>query len=331
MRKGKLALVGVLAVSIALASGCSPKTTSSPEGTNGASQGEQTANVMPTTVYVADQNGFVVPLQVKIEKTDQIALGTLKQLITGGSGDASLVSSGFQNVLPKGTEIRGISINDGVAKVDLTKQANSFDSALAEQRMVEGIVWSLTGLDGIKKVQLMIDGHVQPTLKNGTPVGEPISRANGINLQVMSNVSPSQSTAVTLYFLGKSNDAKFSYLVPMTRMVPQIKDQNRVELTVAELAKGPNSAGLEPLLSPDLKLAKSSIADRVANLEFSQGLIKEGADAVHVINSIVLSLSANAGVEKVMFTVGEKAPATGGGLDLSKPVSVPPTINEHQM
>jgi germination protein M len=333
MRKRKLALVSVLAVSIAAATGCSlaPEQTSSPNASQGALQGEQEENVMPTTVYVADQNGFVVPLNIKMEKTNQVAQATLEHMIAGGPGDASLVGTGFRNVLPEGTKIRGISIHDGVAKVDFTKEAMNFANAKEEQAMMDAVVWSLTGIEGINKVQFMFDGHILSTLKHGTPAGDPISRAGGINLQLSENVSPSNATALTLYFEGKSNDSTFSYLVPVTRMVPKAKDPNMIELTLAELAKGPNDTALLPTVASDLKLNKTNIKDKVATLDFASELAEEGVNTNKMVNSIVLSVAANADVEKVQFTVGDKAPAKGEGIDLSQPVLVPQVINEQKL
>ncbi|TCP54751.1 germination protein M [Tumebacillus sp. BK434] len=331
MRKRKLALVGVLAVTIAAATGCSatPEKTSAPGASQGA--GQVAEKVMPTTVYVADQNGFVVPLNIKMEQTNQVAHATMQHMIAGGSGDAALVGTGFRNLLPEGTKIRGISINEGVANVDFTKEVNELKSGADEQAMVDAVVWSLTGLENINKVQFMIEGHVVNTMKNGTPVGDPISRANGINLQMTSNLSPSNATALTLYFAGKSNDSNFSYLVPVTRMVPKAADQNMIELTLAELAKGPNSDALEPVVSPELKLNKSAVAEKTATLDFASQLAADGGSTQKIVNSIALSVAANADVDKVKFTVGEKAPKAGVGLDLTQPVMIPKTINEQKL
>lgn len=52
----------------------------------------------------------------------------------------------------------------------------------------------------------------------------------------------------------------------------------------------------------------------------------------NMINSIVLSVAANSGVNQIQFTVAGKAPKTvSQDLDLSKPVSLPQTINEQKL
>jgi germination protein M len=339
MRTKKLALVGVLAMSIVAATGCSAlnsENTSSPsDPSQGASQ-DKTANVMPTTIYVADTNGYVVPLNIKVAQTKEVANATLEHMIQGGSGDAALVGTGLKNILPKGTKIRGIAINNGIAKVDFTKELLSYKTAQEEHEIVDSIVWAMTGVPNVKNVQIAVEGHVQPTLKMGTPVGMALSRDNGINLQVAENVNPSDSTKLTLYFEGANNAGNFTYLVPVTRVIPKAKDANMVALTLAELAKGPSEDGLGPVLEPTLKVNKADMKDKVATLDFADNFKLSGTQAEKdMVNSIVLSVGANAGVDKVQFTVGGKAPAATTtaklGVDLTKPVNLPKTVNNQKL
>ncbi|MCX7571327.1 GerMN domain-containing protein [Tumebacillus sp. DT12] len=335
MRKKNLALVGVLAVSL-LATGCSltPEKTSSPTGpSQGAKQGEQAENVMPTTVYAVNQNGFVVPLNIKIGKTEGVAKATLQHMIKAGAGDAALTGTGLTNVLPKGTEIRGLVIDKGMARVDFSKEVLDYKTAEEERAIVDAVVWTLTSLPNVDKVQLLFDGHVKPTMKMGTPVADPISRESGINLQVQSEVNPTNATKLTLYFEGANDKGNFNYLVPVTRIVPNVKDQNMVDLTLAELAKGPNAAGLDPVVMPTMKPLKTDIKEKTATLDFGDDFqaatsTTAGASMIH---SIVLSVAANSEVEQIQFTVNGQMPGLTDGFDLTKPVAVPKVVNEQQL
>jgi germination protein M len=336
MRKEyKFALVGVLAMSIVAATGCSltPVNTSSPSSpSQGAKQGQQAENVMPTTVYVADSHGFVVPMNIKMAETKELAKATLEHMVAGSAGDAALAGTGLHNILPEGTQIRGISINNGLAKVDLSKEALNHKTAQDEQAMVDAVVWSMTGLDGVNKVQLLVEGRVQPTLKMGTATSDPISRNSGINVQVSSNVTPSNSTKLTLYFQGANAEGNFSYLVPVTRILPKAKDANMVDLTLAELAKGPNTQDLGPVMQPTMKPLKTEMKEKVATLDFGDDFQGAGdSSKSSLINSIVLSVAANATVDQIKFTINGKAPTAGKGMDLSKPVTVPHVINEQKL
>ena len=200
--------------------------------------------------------------------------------------------------------------------------------------MVDAVVWTLTGLEGVNKVQFTVEGRAQATLKNHTPIAEPISRENGINLQVAKDVNPSNTTKLTLYFQASNQTGDFSYLVPVTRLVPKAKDQNMIDLTLAELAKGANAEGLADVIDSTLKVVKSEIKDKVANVDLSPEFkLTAGTEAEeNMVNSIVLSVAANAGVEQVKFTVGGKAPESKlQGLDLTKPVARPQVINDQKL
>ena len=120
MHKPKLALVGVLAMSIVAATGCgiSEPTANPSDASQGTTQSENVANVMPTTVYVADHSGFVVPYNIKIAKPEKnaVAKATLEHMVAGKAGDADLVGTEFRHVLPAGTTIRGVAVNNGIAQ-----------------------------------------------------------------------------------------------------------------------------------------------------------------------------------------------------------------------
>lgn len=339
MHKRKLALASVLAMSIVAATGCgitSETATGPSDSSQGVTQTENVANLMPTTVYVADHSGFVVPYNIKIATPEKnaVAKATLEHMIAGNDGDAALVGTEFRNVIPQGTTIRGVTINNGVAKVDFSKEVMNFENQRDEQAMVDAVVWTLTGLEGVNKVQFAVEGRTQATLKHRTPIAEAISRDNGINLQASKITNPSNTTKLTLYFQATNQAGDFSYLVPVTRLVPKAKDQNMVDLTLAELAKGANAEGLADVVEPTLKLVKGEVKDKVANLDLSPEFkLTGGTEAEeNMVNSIVLSVAANAGVEQVKFTVGGKAPESKlQGLDLTKPVVRPQVINDQKL
>lgn len=338
MRNNKIALVSVLAMTVLAGTGCSmltPEKTSTPSNSSqGALQGHKTQNVMPTTVYVGDQNGFVVPLNIKMAETKEVAKATLEHMVRGSKGDAELIGTGLKNVLPEGTAIRGIAPNGDTVTVDFSKEVMNYKTEQEEQMIVDSVVWTLTGMGDFKKVKFLIEGRQQPTLKLGTPIADAISRENGINLQVAQNVMPSNTTKLTLYFTGANSTGDFAYLVPVTRLIPKVKDANLVDLTLSELAKGPSVPGLNEVMASTLQLPKSELKDKVATLDFGEDFqaVGETNAGKNMINSIVLSVAANAGVNQIQFTVDGKAPKTvSKDLDLSKPVSRPQTINEQRL
>ncbi|GIM44650.1 sporulation protein [Collibacillus ludicampi] len=325
--------VGVMATVVAGMTGCGliPHKTSEPVN-EPVSQSGTVANGVDKTLYFVDQKGFVVPLVVKVPQTEGIAKEVLEYMVAKGPGDAQLKGTGLHGALPEGTKVKGVSIKDGLARVELSKEGMNLPSSKEESQMVDAIVWALTEFPNIKKVQIQFDGREVPALKGGTPVGMALSRDEGINLQVADRVNPSNSSKITLYFEGSNQEGNFHYLVPVTRVIPKIHDSDAVATTLNELAAGPKVEGLQATVQPTAKLlSPAKVENGVASLNFNEGALSSGAGKPidkEAIESIVLSVSANAGVGKIRITVNGQVPSVEKGIDLTKPVSKPQFVNQ---
>lgn len=327
--------IGVLATVVGI-TGCGlakPQQTSNPVNLPPSSSQGDVANGIEKTLYFVDQKGYVVPMMVKVPQTEGIAKEILDYMVAKGPGEAFLVGTGLHGPLPEGTKIKGVSINNGVARVDLSKEAMNLPSVKEETQMVDAIVWALTEFGNIKKVQLLFDGKEVPALKGGTPVGMDISRDNGINLQVVSNVNPSNSSKVTLYFEGSNQEGNFRYLVPVTRMIPKVKEEDMVSVTLSELASGPKADGLTASVQPAAKLISAPKTENgITSLDFNEGaLMVAGAGKtvdMESVEAVVLTVAENTGVGKVKITVNGQTPPTEKGLDLTKPVAKPQFVNQ---
>jgi germination protein M len=333
MHLKKWMYVGVVATVVAGLTGCGLKTQKTSEPASPSSQTQAVVNGIDKTLYFVDQKGFVVPLVVKVAQTEGIAKEVLEYMVAKGPGEALLKGTGLHGALPEGTQIKQLSINkDGLARVDLSKEALNLPSAKEEAQMVDAIVWALTEFPNIRQVQLLFDGKEIPALKGGTPVGMALSRDEGINLQVAANVNPSNSSKITLYFEGSNQEGNFHYLVPVTRVISKIQPADIVTATLNELAAGPKVDGLQATVQPTAKLLSApKVENGVASLNFNEGSLSAGAGKPvdkEAIESIVLSLSANAGVGQVKITVNGQAPSAEKGIDLSKPVSKPQFVNQ---
>jgi germination protein M len=349
MRYGRLFFMGALAAALVAATGCgllgagnkanpsAPANTSSDHGDLAGGGGDTTSTAGPTramTLYFMDRNGYVVPMLEKIPATVGIAKEALSYMVSGGPGDALIKGTGLHGALPAGTVVNGVSIANGVATVDFSKNVLNYQTAKQGQGIVDAVVWTLTEFPDIKKVQLEVNGQILPTMPvSGTPVNEPISRDAGINLQIGGDVNPSDATRLVLYFEGSSEDDSFHYLVPVTREIPKSANQDPVRETMVQLASGPMATGLSATVAPDAKVANSSIQGDTAVVDFANSFADSSGLGKDTIESIVLSIAENAHVDKVQITVNGKAPALSAdsGLDLSKPVMKPAYVNEEQL
>lgn len=293
--------------------------TSNPEESAGESQG-----IFEGELYLYDPQGNIVPLTLGIPKTEGIGKQVLRYMVKGGPVEA-LLPEGFSAVLPEGTEILGMKIDQGVAIVDFSPQFKNY-SVEEEQHIIDAITWALTQFDTIDSVKIWINGYPQEVMPvGGTPITS-MSRDNGINLELSHGVDLGNTSKVTLYFLAETEE--LTYYVPVTRIV-QKTDQIAME-TLRQLIKGPaQDSNLYSPLLPTTKVLDAKVLDNVVIANFNDVILdyNSGDASPEAVRSIVLSLSENTGVKQVQLQVNGKTNFTAGDLDLSQPMARPATIN----
>lgn len=330
MHHKKIALAGALVVLMAGTAGCGIFTPTSspidPPPTDANKVTDKKTDMMSSTLYFADEKGFVVPLRVNVPKSEGPANQALTYLLPE-KAEGLLTGTGLHSVIPQGTKM-SVNIKDNLAIVDFNNEVLKIKDPKAEQQLVDAVVWTLTEFPNIKQVQLKVNGNMIPALPSShTPIGQPLSRANGINLQVVPNINPLETNRVTLYYQRTNSAGNFSYLVPVTRMIAKT-NEDPVKTTIAQLEAGPMNPDLKPTLSPSSKLLDAKVTGDTVTLDFDN-LLTDGATTEQnkLFNSIVLSVLENTTAQKVKITVKGQTP-NAAGMDLSKPMLRPQTINQ---
>lgn len=330
MRHKKKVLAAALILTMAGTAGCGVFTKTSapidPPPSDKNQAADLKTNTMSATIYYADDKGFVVPLRVSIPKADAPASQALAYMTPEKS--ASLLNqTDLHSVLPAGTKA-SVDLKGDTATVNFSKEVLDIKVPKTEQQMVDAVVWTLTEFPNIKKVQFKVNGEIRPTLTGNTPIGQPVGRANGINLQVSEKINPSETSKVTVYYQGSNKAGNFNYLVPVTRLIPKTND-DIVKTTIAELSAGPMTAALHPTIATATKLLDAKVSGDTVNLDF-ENIMMEGASTQqqNILNSIVLSVLENTTAQKVKITVKGQTPTAGPGIDLSKPMVKPLIINQ---
>nr|WP_106627114.1 GerMN domain-containing protein [Selenomonas massiliensis] len=183
MRKMTHTVAAVSAVGIlALTAGCTDEQKEPQTGT--AAQTEQTKDagapaaaaskeVKVNVYYPRDDGTGLLPVSrtVKLEKEDKYT-AALKSLLTGTK------EKGQTNVIPKKAKLRSVTVKDGVATVDFSKelQQNFSGGSTGEEMLVGSIVNTLTDFPEVKKVQILIDGASVETLSGHLDLSEPLPR-----------------------------------------------------------------------------------------------------------------------------------------------------------
>ncbi|WP_193571442.1 GerMN domain-containing protein [Paenibacillus psychroresistens] len=289
-----------------------------------------TAGTAQITLYFKDANGYVAPISMNLPSKEQIAKQSLEYLVDGGPAQASL-PAGFTALLPKGTEVKGINIvpDQKLAIVDFSEAFASYN-AKDERKILEAVVWTLTGFPTIDQVQFRLEGKTMSEMPvDSTPLAEPLSRAMGINLEVAPGVNVGQATPVTLYFHNETTE-QFEYFVPVTRMINRTDQRNAA--VMEQLVEGPlDTNGLTATLTAVTKV--STIQQSADNQLVTVDLANNSTDSDEAISpealeAIVLSLTESSGASMVQFTVnGEKKALSQESQNYSQPVGRPAHVN----
>ncbi|MEN8701219.1 GerMN domain-containing protein [Bacillus infantis] len=296
--------------------------------TEQAGEEAEVAGTVQTELYLVDKNGYVVPQTLALPKTDSVAKQALEYLVQNGPV-TDMLPNDFRAVLPADTKL-SVNVKDKVATVDFSKEFGDYQ-AEDEEKILESVTWTLTQFDSIEKVKLQMNGHALTEMPvNGTPISETLSRAKGINMDTSDAVDISNTKSLTVYYLGGEEGAY--YYVPVTKRISAQED-NQVEAVVKELVKGPSfTSNLFTDFMPEVELlGDPKIENGLATLDFNEsvyGSFEEKIISQHLLNSLVLSLTEQKGIESVAVTVNGKAELVDeNGEKLTEPVTRPENVN----
>lgn len=293
---------------------------------------EQAVETVERVLFLIDKNGMVVPQSLELPATKEAAKQVIEYLVVDGPV-SNILPNGFRAVIPQGTVVQGVNITeDGTAVVDFSKEFSDYKPE-DEQKILQAVTWTLTQFENVEKVKLWINGHELTEMPvNGTPIGEGVSRADGINMLNSSVLDITNTRAITVYYVAE-NDGK-EYYVPVTKRISN-DQEDAVEGAVTALIEGPTlTSGLLSEIQPDVKLLNSPLyEDGVVTLNFNEAIFSSFDEekkmiSDNVLNALVLTVTEQPGVEKVAIQVnGESNLVTEAGKPLTEPVIRPEKVN----
>lgn len=180
--------------------------------------------------YYEDEKGFIVPVNTKIPWEEGIAKATVRSLIKGNDIEQKISKSGLHGVLPQNTEIRGMSIKDGLCRVDFSKNILNTENYEQEQNMISALTYTLTEFPTIDRVEVLVEGKQLSTLSKGYAINTAFERKN-INL-----MGKEDGVNYTVFY--KAPDTEVAgYYVPITFSAEKVG--NPVATVVEKLFSGP--------------------------------------------------------------------------------------------
>ncbi|MBO9130536.1 GerMN domain-containing protein [Bacillus sp. 165] len=308
-----------------------PANTKEQQGAN-KTQEKQAKATVTRELYLVDKSGYVVPQSIPIPaaKDGAVVKQALQYLVKDGPV-TELLPNGFQAVLPADTEVKQVNITkDGTAIADFSADFKNYKKE-DERKIVEAVTWTLTQFENVRNVKFRINGKDLTAMPvDKTPIGKGLSRADGINFDDEEVVDIHNTKPVTLYFVAQNG--KSHYYVPVTRRISN-DSKDEVAVVIQELVKGPSyKSNLVSDFNADVKLLDApEYQDGKVTLNFNEniyGNLGKNIISSYVLDSLVLSLTEQKGVESVAIEVDGKANVLNEkGKKLTKPVTRPQNVN----
>ena len=258
-------------------------------------------------IYLLNEDDYVIRTTMVTDNTDSISLAKeLIDALTVGSNKKEYISEHFKQVIPQNTTLLNISLQDGLLKLDFSKEFLNCDKDL-EELMIEAIIYTLTEIDDVDKIMIFVEGEkleVLPQSKIRLP--STLDRSYGIN-KVYELTSLKDITKTTVYYIGEFQD--LVYYVPVTKVENDTGD-NKIEIIIDELKSSPiYETNLMSYLASSVELENYEELENQVILSFNNKILSdfdESSILEEVKYSISLSIQDTLNVEEVIFKVGDE-------------------------
>lgn len=258
-----------------------------------------------SAIYLIDKNNYVARTTINIEAKEKEAKAIeLINALINGTNKNKYLPDGFKTYIPSGTIINKISIDNDLITLDFNENFLNINN-IDEEKMIESIVYTLTEIDGIKNVKILVDGKVLNKLPiSGKIIPTPLNRSIGINKKVRSN-SFKNTQDITTYFIN-NDDNNNSYYVPVTTTTDN--QGEKIEIIIKELESKDNiDSNLSTYISAGTILQNYQILENEFNMEFND-LIFNDLHKIdeEVIYGLALSIRDNYNINKISIDVNNK-------------------------
>jgi len=146
--------------------------------TAGSTTGSDSTLPAPASLEVWFARGEqLVSVRRTHSATPRVATAAIEALLAGPT--EAETASGIRSAIPAGTRLLGISIDRGVAIIDLTSEYESGGGSLSMQARLGEVVYTLTQFPTVQKVSFRLDGTpVKVFSSEGIVLSHPVGRAD---------------------------------------------------------------------------------------------------------------------------------------------------------
>ena len=256
-------------------------------------------------IFLVDNMEYIARTSIvkNSDNTDDLIKEVIESL-TIGSNKSNYIREGFKAVIPEGTKVLDIKLEDGILTINFSKELLNV-SQDSEEKMLEAIIYSLTEIESVKKIKILVEGEPLTHLPNSNKkIPELLDKNYGIN-KIYNLDSIKDTSKTTIYYLSKYND--YYYYVPVTK----ISNENleKAEIIINELKTTPiYHTNLISYLAAATNLTNYEILENSISLSFDNHLLAglDDEDMLEEVKyAISLSIRDSYGIDEVIFNMPE--------------------------
>lgn len=256
-------------------------------------------------IFLVDNMEYIARTSIvkNSDNTDDLIKEVIESL-TIGSNKSNYIREGFKAVIPEGTKVLDIKLEDSILTINFSKELLNV-SQDSEEKMLEAIIYSLTEIESVKKIKILVEGESLTHLPNSNKkIPELLDKNYGIN-KIYNLDSIKDTSKTTIYYLSKYND--YYYYVPVTK----ISNENleKAEIIINELKTTPiYHTNLISYLAAATNLTNYEILENSISLSFDNHLLAglDDEDMLEEVKyAISLSIRDSYGIDEVIFNIPE--------------------------
>lgn len=181
-------------------------------------------------IYLIDNNNYVSRVNVVLTSSSDIdKIYEIIEYLTIDSNKCNYIKDGFYQIIPKGTRLLSVVIDNNIVKLNFSKEFLNIDDD-SINNLISSIVYSITSLNDSYKISFYIDGNLLTNLPNNDVLDSLVDRSFGIN-KVYNLYRIDGSSQTTIYYLSKVND--YYYYVPITLV--NNNNDDKIKIIIEEM------------------------------------------------------------------------------------------------
>ncbi|MBI2265394.1 MAG: N-acetylmuramoyl-L-alanine amidase [Armatimonadetes bacterium] len=278
------------------------------------------------TLYFSDSNGrLLLPVSRQIPQAQNLPANAITELLRGPKSGGGLL-----RLLPPETRLLDLKVEKGLAVVSFSKELErGFEGgSTAESLMIRSVVWTLTEFPEISRVAFQVEGKPLTVLRQGHEDldEEPYDREPHINIiypeRTTKNTSP-----VVFYFPARGT----RFLAPLSLQLDK-RTANLRGIAQFLFGDSPLPQLLDRVAPPGVSVTRVEQSGGEAIVSLAAGSVEAlrrmPSDQDLPIRALLMTLTEQPGIGRIVVKEEGGSPGKLGDLDLSTPLMRPSLVNK---